>query len=384
VTTVLHGRIVTPNGIIDEGLIAFDDEHITAVESRHPQNASTSELPDDALLLPGLVDMHCHGGGGGEFGPDEASARQAADHHHRSGTTTVVASLVSAQPDVLVRGMDTCALLAEQGLVAGVHTEGPFLSKVRCGAQDPEALTPVNLDLVDSLAAASRGQWRVMTFAPELTDTAALVKKLAALGVRPAVGHTDATAGKTAATLNNVRAAVGGPALVTHLFNGMPSFHHRSPGPVAAALGAAGSGHAIVELVADGVHIADDTAAMVLSVAATGSVALVTDAMAACGMPDGQYTLGRRSVIVADGEARLADSGALAGGVATLLDMVRRCVTTANVPLPEAVQAASWVPAQALGISDSVGALLPGHYADILAVDGNLQPVAVWRRGHLL
>lgn len=383
-TTVLHGRVVTPRGVLDEGSIAFEDEHITAVESRRSSSTPSSELPDDVLLLPGLVDMHCHGGGGGEFGPDEDSARQAAAHHHRAGTTTVVASLVSSPPDVLIHGMDTCASLAAAGLVAGVHTEGPFLSHIRCGAQDPEALTPVDLELVDSLARVSRGQWRVMTFAPELAGSTALVEKLAALGVRPAVGHTDATARKTAATLNRVRAAVKGPALVTHLFNGMPAFHHRSPGPVAAALAAAASGRAVVELVADGVHIADETVAMVLSVAATGSVALVTDAMAASGMPDGQYTLGRRSVVVAAGEARLAEDGSLAGGVATLLDVVRRCVTTAQVPLPDAVQAASWVPACALGISDSVGALAPGRYADILAVDEHLRPVAVWRRGRLL
>jgi N-acetylglucosamine-6-phosphate deacetylase len=383
VTTVLRGTVVTPDGIIDDGDVAFDGQRITTV-GRASTTAPTEELPEDVLLLPGLVDIHCHGGGGGEFGADEDSARHAAAHHHRSGTTSVVASLVSAPHEVLMEGMRTCAALATEGLVAGVHTEGPFLSPARCGAQDPKALTAVDLNLVEALSSVAGGHWRMMTFAPELSGSVALVERLASLGVRPAVGHTNATAAETAGALSRIRTETGAPAVVSHLFNGMPPFHHRSPGPAAAALTAAARGDAVVELVADGVHLAEETAAMVLTAAGPDSTVLVTDAMAASGMPDGEYKLGGLSVVVSHGAARLSDGGALAGGVATLLDVVRRCVRSGGISIPRAVRAASWAPARALGLSDSVGALLPGRYADIVAVDGNLRPVAVWRRGRRL
>jgi N-acetylglucosamine-6-phosphate deacetylase len=218
VTTVLRGAVVTPDAIIDDGAVAFDGQRITTV-GRASTMTPTEELPEDVLLLPGLVDIHCHGGGGGEFGADEDSARHAAAHHHRSGTTSVMASLVSAPHEILIDGMLSCAALAAEGLVAGVHTEGPFLSPARCGAQDPEALTAVDLTLVEALSSVAGGHWRTMTFAPELSGSVALVERLASLGVRPAVGHTNATAAEAAAALSRIRTETGAPALVTHLFN---------------------------------------------------------------------------------------------------------------------------------------------------------------------
>lgn len=376
----VRGTVVTAQGTIDDGAVEFEGDRITAVGPY--RGGATIELPDEVTILPGLVDVHCHGGGGGEFGHDRESALQAAAHHHRSGTTSVVGSLVSAPPDRLVDGMRTCAQLADEGVLAGVHTEGPFLSKARCGAQDPDALMPVDLELVDRLAAASNGQWRMMTFAPEISGSHDLLKSLSSMNVRPAIGHTDATAATISDAIDMARAATGSPPIITHLFNGMPSFHHRSPGPAAAALTAASAGDASVEVIADGVHLADETAAMVLTLAPARAM-LISDAMSACGMPDGHYSLGRLSVVVSDGAARLTQNGALAGGVATLLDTVRRCVQRGNVPLMRAAAAASEIPARALGLTD-VGALKPGFYADIVAVDRDLRPVGVWRRGDRL
>jgi N-acetylglucosamine-6-phosphate deacetylase len=383
--TVLSGRVVLADRMVPDGVVVLDGDRITGAGTRDaaavPEGAVTADLPADVLLLPGLVDVHCHGGGGGEFGADADSARRAVAHHHRSGTTSVVASLVSASREALVAGMQVCARLAADGLVAGVHSEGPFLSPARCGAQDPDALIGVDLDLVDELAVAGAGHWRVMTFAPELDGAAELIARLASQGIVPSVGHTDASARVTAQALSHARAAGRRPPLVTHLFNAMPPLHHRDPGPIAAMLAAAARGEAVLELVGDGVHLADETVAMVMDVAAPGCVVLVTDAMAASGMPEGRYTLGRLDVVVADGTVRLAEGGAIAGGVATLLDVVRRCVHHAGVPLVDAVAAASSHPASALGLDGEVGALAAGLRADVLAVDGSLRPVAVWRGG---
>ena len=388
-TLLLGGAAVLPERVVETGAVLVSGDRIAYAGPRDqlpPGLAAGAEVVDlgpGTRLLPGLVDLHCHGGAGAEFGPDEESAGKAASYHHRAGTTTVVASLVSALPEVLLAGVRTCAGLAADETVAGVHVEGPFLSPQRCGAQDPDALRPVDLDLVAALDDAAGGYWSVMTFAPELDGADGLVSRLAAAGVTPAVGHTDGDAATAARALRAAQAAGTAP-LVTHLFNAMPPLHHRFPGAAAACLTAAARGDAVVELVADGVHLADETVAMVMALGAPGSVVLVTDAMAAAGMPDGRYRLGRLEVAVAGGTARLADGGAIAGGTSTLLDVVRRCVVSAGVDLARAVRAASADAAAVLGLEGEVGALSAGTRADVLAVDASLAPVAVWRHGRLL
>jgi len=160
----------------------------------------------------------------------------------------------------------------------------------------------------------------------------------------------------------------------------MPPMHHRSPGPVAAALGAAARGDAVLEVVGDGVHLDAETVRMLFEVVGPDSLALVTDAMAASGMPSGRYSLGGREVLVEGRIARLAAGGAIAGGVATLLEVVRWCVDEVGVPLGDAVRAASRTPAQVMGWGDR-GALAVGARADVLVVDDALDPVSVMRRG---
>lgn len=386
-STLLLGEVVLPERVIADGAVVMEGDCIAYVGPRVQlppdltAGAQAADLPRATRILPGLVDVHCHGGAGGEFGHDEQSARLAARHHHRAGTTSVVASLVSASPHELLAGMRTCAKLAAEGTVAAVHTEGPFLSSLRSGAQDLEALRPIDLGLVDALRDAADGHWAVMTFAPELNGADLLMSRLAAAGVVPAIGHTDSDAETAAWALRTARDRVGRAPLVTHLFNAMPPLQHRSPGTVAACLAEAARGDAFVELIADGVHLADAMVSMVMTVSAQHSVVLVTDAMAAAGMPDGHYTLGALDVSVAGGTARLADGGAIAGGTATLLDVVRRCVVHAGIDLVTAVRAASANPAAALGLEGEIGTLSAGSRADVVAVDESLVPVAVWRYG---
>lgn len=380
---LLTGSVVLPDRVVADGAVVLDGDRIAfAGGLADAPAADPATLPHGVRLLPGLVDLHCHGGAGAEFGPDPAASGVAAGHHHRHGTTSLLASLVAASPATLADGVRAGAGATRDGDVAGVHAEGPFLSPARPGAQDPDALAPVDLDLVRALIDVAGDSLRVMTYAPELDRADPLVDLLAGAGVVPAVGHTDADAATTARALGRAADALGRPALVTHLFNAMRTLHHRDPGPVAASLAAAARGEAVVELVADGVHLADETATMVFDVAGPASVALVTDATAASGMTDGRYRLGRLDVVVDGRTARLADGGALAGGVGTLLDVVRRCVG-AGVPLVDAVRAASTTPASVLGLRDG-GSLRAGARADVLAVDEDLGLVAVWRHGKRL
>jgi len=318
--------------------------------------------PVASCAVSGLVDIHHHGALGAEYGVDGEGSRRAAAHHRAAGADRLVASLVSAPPATLERQVATLAPLVADGTLAGIHLEGPFLAGSRCGAHDPAALAEPDPALVERLAATAGahgapGALRQLTFAPELPGADALVRTLVDLGIRPAVGHTDADAATTARTLATVADLQGAPALVTHLFNAMPPLHHRSGGPVAAALTAASRGEAVVELVADGVHVAPDVVRMVFETVGPGHVALVSDAMAATGLGDGTYRLGSLEVVVEGGTARTRGTGAIAGSTSTLADCVRWAVDVAGLAEADVLCSATTTPAMALGLpSVDVGA----------------------------
>ena len=386
---LLTGAVVLPDRVVADGAVAITDDVITYAGER-------SSLPHDWVgvtapqgwregltLLPGLVDIHCHGGNGGEFGPDVESGRTAAAHHHRHGSTTVIGSLVSAPAQALLDGARALGDLVHGGELAGIHLEGPFLSTVRCGAQNPAALIDADLALVAALAeAGGEGSFAHMTWAPERPGGDTVPAALAAVGAVGSLGHTDADYGDAARALESVAAlgARGGVPLTTHLFNGMPPLLSRAPGPVAAAIGAAARGEAVVELIADGVHLDGGTVRMVYDAVGPDHVALVSDAMAASGLPDGAYSLGGLDVTVSDRAARLTDSGSLAGGVSTLIEQVRWLVDDLDIPLADAVKAAATTPARALALS-AVGSLSAGLSADVVVVDDQLLVQRVLRRG---
>lgn len=398
--SLLRGRVVTPRAVLPDGVVVVEGPTIAWV-------GPVDDLPQawvprcpavsDVTLLPGLVDLHCHGGGGASF-PDATSAAEvatAAHDHLRHGTTTLVASLVTAPSDVLLARTELLADAVDAGVVAGIHLEGPFLSHARCGAQNPDDMLAGDPVLVADVAAAARGHLVTMTVAPEVAgvsdeDAADVLAALVGAGALPSLGHTDASAAVVEAAadrafdlLATTPGARSGRATATHLFNGMRPVHHRDPGPVMACLAAAARGELVVELVADGTHLAPETVASVFELVGADAVALVTDAMAAAGMADGDYQLGPMAVRVADGVARIVgpdgSSGAIAGGVAHLLDVVVATVA-AGVPLVDAVRAASGTPAAVLGRTD-VGGLVGGRRADVLVVDDALRPRRVLRAG---
>lgn len=396
---VLRGRVVTPAGVLDDGVVVVQGPALAwvgpAAQAPHPWR----DLPDptDATLLPGLVDLHCHGGGGASF-PDAQDAdevRTAADEHLRHGTTSLVASLVTAPPDVLLSRTALLADAADAGVLAGIHLEGPFLSEVRCGAQNPGDMLAGDPALVAEIARAARGHLVTMTFAPEVEGSADVVAALVEAGAVPSVGHTDASAEQVDVAVDHGfdllatrPTARSGRLTATHLFNGMRPVHHRDPGPITACLAAAARGELVAELVADGTHLAPATVRAVLDLVGPGAVALVTDAMAAAGMADGDYQLGPMAVRVADGVARIVPEasdgeapgeGAIAGGTAHLLDVVR-AVVEAGVALEDAVLAAATTPADVLGRHD-LGALVAGRRADVVVTDEDLRPRRVMRAG---
>jgi N-acetylglucosamine-6-phosphate deacetylase len=383
---LVRGDLVASGRRLDDAVVAAEGGRITWVGPAGAWPGAPGELPAPApgrLILPGLVDVHCHGAAGHGFPEaDEHGMQAACDHHLRHGTTTLIGSLVSAPADVLERRIGALVPLVAAGSLAGIHLEGPFLSAVRCGAQDPRSIVPGDPGLLRRLLDAGGGAVRTMTLAAETPRRDELLDVLAGAGVVPSYGHTDASAGDVRTAIT----AVGGRRLsATHLFNGMPPLLSRAPGPVAACLAAAARGEMVLEVIGDGVHLADETVAMLFDLVGPDQIALVTDAMAAAGMPDGRYPLGPMTVDVVDGVARLAGEpgapGAIAGGTARLLDVVRRAVQLAGVPLVDAVSAATATPARLLGLDADVGDVAPGFRADLLVTDPDLHLHAVLRAG---
>ena len=387
---LVRGDLVSSGRRLDDALVVVEGERVAWVGPAADWAGADDDLPAAApgrLILPGLVDVHCHGGAGHGFPEADADGiRAAADHHLAHGTTTLLGSLVAAPADVLERRVAVLRSLVESGHLAGVHLEGPFLSVARCGAQDPHAIVPGDPGLLRRLLDAGQGAVRSMTLAPETPRFADVVGVLTDAGGTPSLGHTDASAAQTTAAIAIAIAAAGGrPLGATHLFNAMPPLHHRAPGPVAACLAAAARGAMVVELVGDGVHLAPETVATVFALVGAGQIALVTDAMAAAGMPDGRYPLGPMTVDVERGVARLATGdgtqGAIAGGTARLIDVLRRTVHDAGVPLTDAVTAATSTPARLVGLDGEAGDVAVGRRADLLITDDDLLPRAVMRAG---
>ena len=380
------GHVVTPDAVLSPGWIRLAGSRIDAVGRGEPP--AEPGLPVTSLrgrwVLPGFVDMHVHGGGGASFTAGTAEdARRAAEFHRRNGTTTMLASLVTAPLADLEARAAMLAGLAREGVIAGLHLEGPFLAAARCGAQDPRYMIAPDVAAFDRLLAMAGGWLRVITLAPELPGATDLITSVAQAGVIAAVGHTDATADVTATAVD------AGASHATHLFNGMRPLHHREPGPVGALLD---RDEVSCEVIADGVHLHDTAIRLVARAAGPARLVLITDAMAAAGMPDGRYQLGSMWVDVAGGVARLAadagsggDSGprvpgAIAGSTATMASVVRRAVA-AGLPVIDVAAAASTNPARVLGLADRTGALCPSLDADLVVCDEAFGLRAVMRRG---
>jgi N-acetylglucosamine-6-phosphate deacetylase len=258
--------------------------------------------------------------------------------------------------------------------VLGVHLEGPFLSPHNKGAHNESFLIDPAPDAVDALLAAGDGVIRQVTIAPELPHALDAIRRFVDAGVVVGVGHT-------VGSYDQARAAFdAGATLLTHAFNAMPGIHHRAPGPIAAAVADA---RVTLELILDGVHVHPSVARMLLHTA-PGRVALITDAMAAAGSPEGDYTLGSLAVTVSGGVAHVAGTDTIAGSTLTQDAALRLAVSETGLSLPEAVASLTSVPAAALGYGDRLGRLAPGFAADLVALSPALEVRRTWAAGREL
>ncbi|MFJ3194718.1 N-acetylglucosamine-6-phosphate deacetylase [Streptomyces griseoviridis] len=368
-TQVLAGaQVVLPTGTVTDGRVIVEG---TRIAGSAPGDAATVDLSGH-WLVPGFVDLHNHGGGGAAFSGGAEAALTAVATHRAHGTTTLVASTVTDDMDVLVRQAGLLSELAEQGDIAGIHFEGPFISPCRKGAHSEALLRDPDPAEVRKLVDAARGQARMVTLATELPGGVDAVRLLADQGVIAAIGHTDATYEQT------VEAIDAGATVATHLFNAMPPIGHRAPGPITALLE---DERITVELINDGTHLHPASLQLAFHHAGADRVAFITDAMDAAGSGDGRYQLGPLEVEVSEGVARLVDGGSIAGSTLTLDRAFKRAVTVDRLPVGDVVAALSANPARLLGLYDTVGSLDPGKYADLVLLDADFDLKGVMRRG---
>jgi N-acetylglucosamine-6-phosphate deacetylase len=369
-------RLYTPQEEIQNPLLFIEDGLISAVSSRAqkeiPRNATVVDLSKDfagAILAPGFVDIHMHGGAG----LDVMRATPAELPHLNKflathGVTGYFPTTVAAPLDQTCQALERLADIIEAAVVSnngnagqsrplGVHLEGPFLSHKRRGVHPPEYLVEPTLEIFERLWQAARGQVRMMTIAPELPGALDVIAEAARRKVCVSIGHSDAE-------LDAARAGVlAGARHATHTFNAMRPLDHRDPGILGEVLT---DRQLSADIIADGIHVAPEVVQLFLQAKGVERAVLITDAMSAAGMPDGTYQLGPIQVEVKDGKCT-AD-GKLAGSVLTMDRAVRNVTQFAGWSLQDAVRAATVNPARAVGLAQGCGVLAPGSEANLVVL----------------
>lgn len=378
---IFNGLIYGEDYQFHSGSLLISGSQICSGQTGDQSDRNQPE-PDDfdaagCYVIPGLIDIHTHGCAGRDFCDGTPGALDIIGSFlARQGITAYLAASMTLPEQELAAAFSEARACAArqapgQALLAGIYMEGPFLAAAKKGSHPEAYLTNINPGLVERLNQLSGQLVRVVCLAPELPGSLGFIRANRNRLVI-SLAHTQADYALATAAFK------AGASLVTHLYNGMNPFSHREPG----VPGAAFDQGAMVELICDGIHLHPSMIRASFQLYGAERVVLVSDSMAACGMPDGDYQLGGRMIQVREGIARLPD-GTLAGSSASLLDNLRRAVEF-GIPLAAAVRAAAANPARIIGLEGKAGSLQSGSQADILILDGQLNVVRVMIRGKWL
>jgi N-acetylglucosamine-6-phosphate deacetylase len=336
------------------------------ITSVNPGIHGNPDTTTNGVLIPGFVDIHCHGGGGHYFSaisPDSITA--AINAHKKTGTTSLVASLVSESIEDLKAQIQRLIPFYNRGEIVGIHLEGPYLSHARCGAHEPSLLIDPTVEQLKELVVIGQGSIKMITIAPELTGAQEAIEYLASVGVFAAIGHTEGNFQDAAAATDN------GASIVTHFLNAMNK--ENTAGSIANFV--MGDPRLTVELIVDGHHLSFEKVKELF--ASLGPrIIMVSDAMAAAGKGDGSYTIGALPVEVKDGVARLTSNQKLAGSTLTISQAFSNLIKHCGLSLEQAVHATATQPAKAFGLRDR-GSIAVGMRADLLSYDSATQSVTV-------
>lgn len=369
-----EGRLAPATIEVDRGAISAVNVGRTVGEVQRCL-AGTEIVSVSGLIAPGFVDLHTHGFGGrdlGSGGIDEILF--VADALAEQGVTAFLATIASASANdtfqQVVRVREAAERQTSGAALLGIRLEGPYLSEGKRGAHPQAALRLPSVAEFDRLADTARGWLRMIDIAPELPGAIELIHRARQVQVRPCVGHTEATAEMTAV------AVAAGASHCTHLFNAMPTLHHRAPGPAAIFLGRRTT---TVEIIADGVHLHPATIDMIVRAKGPAHCALITDACPAAGLADGNYVFAGQSVSVREGIARLSDR-TLAGSTLTMERAIRNLRAVTHTGLPATLRMAASAPASILG-DGARGRIAVGARADFVELDSELNVTRTWIAG---
>jgi N-acetylglucosamine-6-phosphate deacetylase len=364
ITAITAAQLLTPTEQIPSPVVLVEDGYVARIGSREavetPANATVLEFPS-AVLAPGFIDIHIHGSAGYDVmqGEQKGFEKMAIFLAHR-GVTSFLATTVTAERSALLTAVER---LAEQiqnwpadspmATPFGIHMEGPWISKVRCGVHPTSAIENPSIEMFDRYYRAANGYLRLVTIAPELPGATEVIREAVKRGVRVSLGHTDGE-------LRDADTAIqAGATHATHTFNAMRPLNHRDPGVLGRVLE---SNAITAEIIADGVHVDPVVVDLFLRCKGGNQAVLVTDATSAAGMPDGKYKLGTFEVTVKGDRCEL--NGNLAGSVLTLDRAVRNVMRYSGCTLGESVQLATANPARVAGESKR-GVICAGARADI-------------------
>ena len=362
---IKNGNLFTENAEFVKQDIAFSGEKIDAIG----ENLGGEEIFDatDCYVIPGFVDIHIHGAYGSDFCDNsENDINTIAKYLVSQGVTSFLGTTMAFDEPILSGIFSTAnpffnKVIDGQATLRGVNMEGPFFNKAKKGAQAEKYIVDPDWEMFSRLFELSGRNIRLLDIAPELPGAVEFIEKASKL-CHVSVAHTSANFDQATAGFE------AGADHVTHLFNAMPPMAHRDPGVVGAAQDKA----SYVEIISDGVHLHPAIVRTVFRLFGDDRVCLISDAMRACGMPDGEYSLGGQKVFMNGGKATLED-GTIAGSATVLAECVRRAVSF-GVKLESAIKAATINPAKSADLYDVVGSLKEGKQADVVVLSKDLQP----------
>lgn len=380
---ILHGAVVTPSGIIEDGAVAVHNGVIAYVGSSAGYSASGEQLDTvidakGSYVLPGFIDVHVHGGVHEDFtGAKKEGIDAITQFHSSQGTTAMLATSMTAPKAVLDDVLAEVDAYRSADMpfaqLEGVHLEGPFISPKWPGAQNPEHIVNPSTNWIREWEELYPGLIKQVTFAPEREGAHDLIRYLREKGIVAAAGHTDAS-------YDEIMAAVEvGLHHAVHTFNAMTGLHHRKPGTVGAVLS---SPRMSAEIIADGIHVHPAAISILAAMKNNRNLVLITDAMSAAGLGNGEYMIGDLPVIMKDGVCTLkADESTLAGSTLTMIRGFRFLVQKVGLSINRASEAASANPAKLIRIDHRTGSIETGKQADLLLVDKELELHDVWVKG---
>ncbi|ABY95654.1 MULTISPECIES: N-acetylglucosamine-6-phosphate deacetylase [Thermoanaerobacter] len=361
-----HGEIYTQNEIIYNGDLLISNGKISSIG----KNLSTNDAEVIDLkgkkIVPGFIDIHIHGGVGHDTMDATYEALNAISIHlAKHGVTSFCPTTMTMDIPYILNALkninETMKKKTAGAQILGAYVEGPFISKEHKGAQDEKYIIPPDKNLFDEFLEIAGGNIKVIALAPEKDPDGSFVEHVTKKGVKVSLGHTNATYEEMKNGVEH------GATIAVHTYNGMKGLHHREPG----ALGEVFLDDRIYsEVIVDFIHTHPASVKLLIKIKGTDKVILISDAMSACGLGDGEYKLGGQKVFVKNGEARL-ESGSLAGSTLTL-DKAVKNITSLGVPLFEACKMASLNPAKAIGVDDRKGSIEVEKDADIVVLNNDL------------